>query len=236
MTREEEARLVALLPCTKARDALLAAYMPIIRWMAHRIAAADRREDAIQDGAMGFLRSLDLYDPASGFRLTSYAHVAVSRAIRRGNIWDLRQSTGHGYIAIESGKVKPQRPLSLSAPVGTEDSARQTWQDLVADDDASAPFDDVETKADARAARMALRRVTHRLERASKCTPGLLRAVSSSLYWGEPSIREVAASYGVSHQAAHIHRRRILDEVRIEMEARNSPSAQDGDHAEDIHG
>jgi RNA polymerase sigma factor (sigma-70 family) len=219
MTREEEARLVALLPDEKACAQLLAAYMPIIRWMAYRIVPLGRLEDAVQDGAIGFIRSLPHYDPATGNRLTSYARVAVQRAIRRGNIWEAKQTTGHGYRAIEEGRAKPAPPVSLSAPLPGSDSG-QSMQDRLVDEDAGEAFAAVEARADAHRVRDALRRVTHRVERQAKATPGLIRAVSSSLYWGEPSIRDVAASYGVSHQAAHIHRARIIAEVKKEMQGR----------------
>lgn len=42
------------------------------------------REDAEQDGIFGLLRAAQKYDPATGFRFSTYAHAWIKQSIQRG--------------------------------------------------------------------------------------------------------------------------------------------------------
>jgi RNA polymerase sigma factor (sigma-70 family) len=217
MTREEEARLVALLPCPQARDALVRAFLPYIRRQARRIAYASRVEDAMQDGAIGLVRAIDRFDPSLGLRLSTYAWIAIDRAIRRGNICEAKEATGHAYLDIIRGEVAPLVPLSINAQRGDDG---ETWADSLEAEGWEADFSAVDARLDAHRVRMTIREVVH-AERRAKRSPRAWRIVGAAaarLYWGDSRQQDAADTAGTTRPTIRAKEADLLEKVRVRLQ------------------
>lgn len=62
-----------------ARDELVSVLQPLVKSVARRFAGVPQveKEDLLQEGALGLMRALDLYNPAFGTAFTSYAYTFV---------------------------------------------------------------------------------------------------------------------------------------------------------------
>jgi RNA polymerase sigma factor (sigma-70 family) len=217
MSREEEARLVALLPCPRARSTIVKAYMPHIKRQAHRIAYANRVEDAQQDGAIGLVRAIDRFDASLGLRLSTYAWIAIDRAIRRGNICEAKEATGHAYLDIIRGEVAPLVPLSIDAQRGDDG---ETWSDSLEAEGWEADFYEVDARIDSHRVRMAIRDVVH-AERRAKRSPRAWRivgAAAADLYWGESQKQDAAETAGVTRKTIRTVQIGLIDKVRARLQ------------------
>ncbi len=87
----------------KKRNALAEANLPLAHWWAARRAGDARRlddDDARQVASLGLLRAAELYDPASGYKFTTYAGYWIRQFLMRAG----------RYAPVVRCKAKKGRP------------------------------------------------------------------------------------------------------------------------------
>lgn len=101
---------------TDEQRAMVEANTGLIGWVLNRRRTPDLEwEDSFQDGLFGLIRAVQLFDPARGFKFSTYAEAWIRQAVQRGRATYL----GIGYRQNRDDWVTP---ISIDAPVGDGDS------------------------------------------------------------------------------------------------------------------
>lgn len=184
---------------TPEQEQMVLENLPFLNyWLkAKRHTREDEWDDTYQDAFFGLVRAVQLYDPAKGYRFSTYAQNWIKQAITRGR-GDLM---GVGYRAMLAGRVESwDAPLSLDVTLEGEDRPRlpQTATD--------------DPEHEATTAILAARAVE---VMAAICRDELDRAILDNLTAPEPAPSvALAAEHRCSGWAISDRRRRLLAEAR----------------------
>lgn len=74
-------------------------------------------DDAFQDGTFGLIRAAQMFDPAKGFRFSTYAYRWIQQSIQRGRA----EVLGSGFRRSVERGTDWLAPASLDAPIGEGD-------------------------------------------------------------------------------------------------------------------
>lgn len=97
---------------TGEQVAMVEANLGLVAWVLNRRRTDhDEWDDAWQNGVLGLVRAVQLYDPAKGFRFSVYARDWIRNTVIRG--WAL-ETGAHARRALRSGHDDPA-PVSLDA-------------------------------------------------------------------------------------------------------------------------
>ncbi len=102
----------ALRAAAQARAAFVAAN----RGLVHAVAARYQHrglllDDLVQEGTVGLLRAIDLFDPARGYKFSTYAVWWIKQAIRRALATQV--PLAHVPGNVRAGRARPPRPSGL---------------------------------------------------------------------------------------------------------------------------
>ncbi len=126
------------------------------------------------------------------------------------------------YLGLSPRRVRQYRdasraPVSLDAPMGTDDST--SVSEVVADQNAAAPFDRLVKENDSALVKEVLATLT---ERESK-----ILAMRFGLDDGTPkTLEEVGEKFGVTRERIRQIQDEALQKMRVKMEERDSPSVE----------
>jgi RNA polymerase sigma factor (sigma-70 family) len=126
----------------RARDRLVASNLRLVALVVdrYRLPAAIALEDALQAGAVGLVRAAEKFDPARGYRFTTYSYLWIRQGIAcevdkmgsgirlPANVAAAMRGTRNGQASAEqiaAAELVWRGLLSLDAPCpGTDDEAR----------------------------------------------------------------------------------------------------------------
>jgi len=139
----------------RAGDAARAAFVAANRRLVHTVARRYRNrgiplDDLVQEGTVGLLRAIDLFDPARGYKFSTYAvwwiRQAVTRALARqvplahvpDNVQVERARLARPAHALHAALGHPPSPAEIAAATGLP---RARVDALIAPLPAPVPFD-----------------------------------------------------------------------------------------------
>jgi RNA polymerase sigma-B factor len=148
--QQEEKRLFLTYRCTgdlRARDALVARYLPLARSLARRYrGATEPLEDLEQVASLALVKAVDGFDPSRGTAFSSYAVPSIVGAIKRHFRdfgWSLRMPRDLQELAVRverltqqgagaTGTAPTAAEIAAQAGVGVEDvlEAREAYRAL----------------------------------------------------------------------------------------------------------
>jgi len=138
----------------RARDRMVAANLRLVVSVAKRYATSASRvglgfEDLLQIGAVGLVRGVELFDPAKGYKLSTYAYwwirQGLQRAVASGGVIKIPTNVNDQLRRLQPGDLEGMKPrdrarltaaaaalkvCSLDAPAGDGEGA--TLLDLLA--------------------------------------------------------------------------------------------------------
>ena len=237
LSPEETNRLAHLAqrqpPDLAARNRLIRCNMRLVVKLAHRARYQCRHltfDDLVQEGALGLVRAVELYDPSRGFRLSTYATWWIRNAITRviadqnreirlpahiyGALNRLRKA-GEGLIEEEAARktklsVKRVymarfagflRRVSLDAPAGANNY--MAWGDVLPSETALPPDHNLE--------RLALLRLLAAL-------PARERAVML-LRLGDVTLKDGGERLGLTRERIRQIEEKVIERMRTDRHA-----------------
>lgn len=158
-------------------------------WVARNCPASNgaySEDDAIQDGTLGLIRAAQLFDPAKGFKFSTYAMTWIRQSISRGRGRVEGRSYRAAQAANEAGNFV--HPLSLEYDTSYENDPHSLVAVLPAD---GPPIDNLAVGA------VMSDEITARAE--SLCQNGMDREVVAS-WSGTDTYTSIAERHGVSRE------------------------------------
>jgi RNA polymerase sigma factor (sigma-70 family) len=132
----------------RARDRLVASNLRLVALVVdrYRLPAAIALEDALQAGTVGLIRAAEKFDPARGYRFTTYSYLWIRQGIAcevdkmasgirlPANVGAAMRGTRNGQASadqLEAAAPVWRGLLSLDAPVPGADDEARTLSDLI---------------------------------------------------------------------------------------------------------
>jgi RNA polymerase sigma-B factor len=211
---------------TRARERLVALYMPLVEALAHRHdRSGAEHDDLVQAGSIGLLNAIERYDPKRGEEFVAFAvptvageikrHIrdraAVVRLPRRLHEASLRLPQARSDLTARLGRAPSPAELAGEVGVTAEDLARLESTISTASEEISAESGTGELEASE--SRLLLAEAFRTLDETD-------RRILYLRFVGERSRREVADELGISQSALARRTSTALAKLRAELEGR----------------
>lgn len=157
-------------------------------------------EDLFQIGWLGLHHAARRFDPAKGFKFSTYAHWWIRAFLQRAIMNQRRTVRVPVHVqnsARQRGERLPYDALSLNAPLNSDDPA-DTWVDLLrAEDDPSADAEHGD--------------LAELLGKAVDALAPPNRRAIRGRFWGDHTLAEIGADEGVSRERIRQREARALE-------------------------
>jgi RNA polymerase sigma-B factor len=209
---------------TRARDRLVALYMPLVEALAHR---HDRRgvehDDLVQAGSLGLLGAIDRFDPKLGEEFTAFAVPTIAgemkrymrdrtdtiRLPRRLHEANMRLPRAREELTARLGRAPSPGELAAAVGVSTDDLAR--LESMAGDAVEEAVADNGSTDLETSEQRLLLAGAFHTLDDTD-------RRIIYLRFVEDRSRREVADELKMSQSALARRTNAALAKLREELE------------------
>lgn len=193
-------------PLTDDERAMVEANLGLVGFVVARTigrTSGDLAEELFQDGVVGLMRAAQLFDPARGFRFSTYAMFWIRQGIGRGRE---RRDGANSRRAARYGDDWHE-PLSLDLVYSSEDAEDLTIKGLLADT-ADPEADALDSVALSELAVGIL----------DECVDGIDRALVLGIADGK-SLAEIARAMGVSTTTITNRLRRLRWRLGVDVAA-----------------
>ena len=226
--------------------ALIEAYAPQVKYLAHRLAsrlpASVALDDLISEGVLGLLDAIQKYDPAQAASFKTYAAYRIQGAmldyVRQWDwvprsVREKAQALTQAYAALEQQHGRPAHDDEVAAWLGLDLATLEHWLTAVrgvsvlslekplahdVEGHAFTPLGQLVEEAPGPAARAETQELTRHLATAIDALPQQEKVVLSLYYFEELTLREIGAVLAVTESRISQIRTKAMLHLRARLQ------------------